>query len=147
MEHLSKDIGTKIREYRKAINMSSTELGQLSDTSQSTISQIENGRSTNIETLIKICKALNVTLFEILPTYALPDQIEESPEKRQVLAFLNQLTVGEIKVIQTLLTINIIPALKGLTPLLKALDELNEVERDLFSKILYSLANSPPTKG
>lgn len=141
MEHLNKDIGAKIRQYRKTINMSSTELGQLSGTSQSTISQIENGRPTNIETLIKICTALNITLLEILPASVLPDRIEENPEKRQILALLNQLSDAEIKTIQTLLTINIIPALKGITPFVKALDELNEDERTLLSKMLYSLAN------
>lgn len=141
MEHLNKEIGAKIKQYRKAINMSSTELGQLSGTSQSTISQIENGRPTNIESLIKICEALNITLLEILPASILPDRIEENPEKRQILALLNQLSDAEIKTIQTLLTINIIPALKGITTFVKALDELNEDERTLLSKMLYSLAN------
>lgn len=147
MEHLNKDIGTKIKQYRKAISMSSTELAQLSGSSQSTISQIENGRPTNIETIIKISKALNITLFEILPDYVLPEQIEENPEKRQVIALLNQLSEGEIKTIQTLLSTNIYPVLKSILPLVKALDNLNEEERTLINKIISSLANNLHIKG
>lgn len=36
-------MGSKIKEYRKAMKLTTQELGDLSDTSQSTISQIERG--------------------------------------------------------------------------------------------------------
>lgn len=142
MDQFSKELGTKVNKYRKAINMSTTVLAELSGTSQSTISKIENGISTsNIETLVKICKVLGVTLYEILPDGALPDPKEGNPAASQLLGILNQISESEVRIIQILLTTNIIPVLKEITPLVKALDELSDEERNLLTTILYSIIN------
>ncbi|WP_413815569.1 helix-turn-helix domain-containing protein [Bacillus safensis] len=62
MNELRNGIGRNILKRRQALKISSTELSSLSGASQSTISKIERGTSSpNIETLIKICKALNIT--------------------------------------------------------------------------------------
>lgn len=68
MNEFNKALGKNINNYRKAINMSTTTLSELSGVSQGTISKIENGNSTtNIETLLKICQALGVTLYDVIP--------------------------------------------------------------------------------
>ncbi|MGG3663009.1 helix-turn-helix domain-containing protein [Bacillus gobiensis] len=139
MNDLKKEIGEKINKYRKAINMSTTELSNLSGTAQSTISKIENGYSTtNIETLIKICEALGVTLYDVLPENVLPEYKTPPPYKMQLLNVLNQMSESEIKVVQSFLATNILPILKNITPLAKALDQLNDEEH----KLLYTFFNS-----
>lgn len=143
MDQFSKELGAKINKYRKAMNMSTTVLSELSGTSQGTISKIENGHSTtNIETLIKICEALGITLYEILPDGVSHNLKADNPDKKQLLSVLNQLSESEIKTIQTLLTTNIMPVLKSITPLVKAIDELNDKERKLLTNLLDSIINN-----
>ncbi|WP_433947001.1 helix-turn-helix domain-containing protein [Paenibacillus sp. SN-8-1] len=137
---LSQEIGANIRKYRKAINMTTTELGTLSGTSQSTISQIEKGRSTNIETLIHICTALKVTLPELLPAHVLFTG-NDNADRKQLQGVLNELSDAEVKAVLTMLTTDIIPALKSITPLVKLIEGLDSEERDLLIKLFYSLTN------
>ena len=80
--------------------MSTTTLAELSKTSQSTISKIENGSSTSIEILIQICDALKISLNDILPAGLLPDTQPDHSGKRQLLGLLDELTDAEIKTIQ-----------------------------------------------
>ena len=55
MNELKKYIGTKIKEYRKSLGMTTIELGKLSNTSQTTISAIERGtRFGTFESMLKI---------------------------------------------------------------------------------------------
>lgn len=143
MDQFSKELGVKINKHRKALKMSTTVLSELSEISQGTISKIENGHSTtNIETLIKICKALGVTLYEILPDNVLPDLKIDNSYKGQLFRILDQMTESEIKTIQTLLTIDIMPVLKTIIPLIKAIDELNDKERKLLTDLLDSITNN-----
>ncbi|OIK14226.1 transcriptional regulator [Bacillus sp. MUM 116] len=143
MDQFSKELGAKINKYRKAINMSTTVLSELSETSQGTISKIENGHSTtNIETLIKICNALGVSLYEILPDNVSPNLKVDNPDKRQLLKVLNQMSESEIKMIRILLTKNIMPVLKSITPVIKAIDELDDKERVLLTDLLDSITNN-----
>lgn len=143
MDQFSKELGAKVNKYRKAIDMSTTVLANLSDTSQSTISKLENGQSTpNIETLLKICKVLGITLYEILPDGALPDPNEHNPASRQLLGILDQMTESEMRAIQLLLTTNILPVLREISPLIKSLDGLTDDERKLMTNLLYSIINN-----
>ncbi|WP_068612600.1 helix-turn-helix domain-containing protein [Paenibacillus tuaregi] len=137
---LSQEIGANIKKYRKAINMTTTELGALSGTSQSTISQIEKGRSTNIETLIHICTALKVTLSELLPAHVLFTG-NDNADRKQLQGVLDELSDSEIKAVLTMLTTDIIPALKSITPFVKIIEGLDPKERDLLTTLFYSLAN------
>lgn len=142
MNDFKKELGENIFKHRKAINMSTTELSVLSGISQSTISKIENGNSsTTIETLIKICESLGVTLYDVLPERVNPDLKTRTPYK-MLFNVLNQMSDNEIKLIQSLLTTNILPVLKNITPLAKALDQLNTNERELLWKFLNSLTNN-----
>lgn len=143
MDQFSKELGANVNKFRKSINMSTTVLAELSGTSQSTISKLENGQSTsNIETLLKICKVLGITLYEIIPDDALPDSKEHNPASRQLLSILNQMTESEVRTIQVLLTTNIIPVLKNITPLVKAFDELKEEERNILNNLFHSIINN-----
>ncbi len=122
--------------------MSTTTLGVLSNTSQGTISKIENGSSTSIENLVQICNALKISLSDILPAGLLPAPQLDHSGKRQLLGLLDELTDVEIKTIQLLLTVNILPVLKQITPLITALDELDEKSRDNLHTLLYSILNN-----
>lgn len=122
-------IGSKIKEYRKAIKLTTLELGELSKTSQSTISEIERGsRSIQVETLINICNSLGVTLNDVLPPDALKKQLDVSndPEINQLLSLLNGLSSDEIRLlISVLLKINKLP----------------NQDREALKSLLYSLMN------
>ncbi|MFA1782387.1 helix-turn-helix domain-containing protein [Bacillus velezensis] len=142
MNYFRKELGEKIYRYRKSINMSTTELAHLSRTAQSTISKIENGNSSpTIETLIKICEALGVTLYDVLPESVFPDPKQHNPYNTQLLNVLNQMSECEIELVQSFMTTNILPVLKNITPLTKALHELNAEERELLRNFINSITN------
>ncbi|MCM3603134.1 helix-turn-helix domain-containing protein [Robertmurraya korlensis] len=142
MNEFYKELGEKVNKYRKAINMSTTTLSELSGTSQSTISKIENGATaTNIETLLKICEVLGITLYDILPSEIFPEFKITDPDKLQLLNVFNQMSKSELKLIQTFLT-NILPTLKNLTSLIKALDQLSDEEREFLISFFDSISNN-----
>jgi transcriptional regulator with XRE-family HTH domain len=120
-------MGSKIKEYRKVMNLTTHELGELSGTSQSTISEIERGnRSIQVESLAKICKALGVTLGDVLPIDN-EDQNEKSDSQQsQLLNLIDSLSHEEIHLlIQILLKIN----------------KLSDQDRAALKSLLYSLMN------
>jgi transcriptional regulator with XRE-family HTH domain len=122
-------IGSKIKEYRKSIKMTTLELGELSETSQSTISEIERGtRSIQVEILIKICNSLGVTLNDVLPPDVLKKQLEVSndPEINQLLNLVNSLSSEEIHL---------------LIGILLKINKLPNQDRKALSSLLYSLMN------
>lgn len=62
-------IGEKIKNYRKAAGLTQKKLGELSDTSESTIKQYESGkRQPRIEQLQKIADTLNIPISSLLGT-------------------------------------------------------------------------------
>ncbi|SHK45656.1 helix-turn-helix domain-containing protein [Tepidibacter formicigenes] len=59
------DVGTRIKQLRKRLNITTKELAELCNTSQPVISKLENGnRIADIPTLEKICNAFNITLAD-----------------------------------------------------------------------------------
>lgn len=122
-------IGSKIKEYRKAIKMTTLELGELSETSQSTISEIERGtRSIQVEILIKICNTLGVALNDVLPPNILKKQLEVSndPEINQLLNLVSSLSSEEIRM---------------LIGILLKINKLPNQDRKALSSLLFSLMN------
>ena len=120
-------IGSKIKEYRKAIKMTTQELGELSETSQSTISEIERGtRAIQIEILIKICNSLGVTLNDVLPPNVLKKQPEaaDNPEMNQLMNLVNSLSSDEIHL---------------LTIALLKINKLPDQDREALKSLLHSL--------
>jgi transcriptional regulator with XRE-family HTH domain len=55
------NLGKAIKEVRKEKGLSQAELSQVSGLTQAAISNIENGKRPGIETLKKICRALNIS--------------------------------------------------------------------------------------
>ncbi|HHW36776.1 MAG TPA: helix-turn-helix transcriptional regulator [Bacillales bacterium] len=93
------NIGQKLKEYRNALGISGQELGKISGTGQSTISEIESGkRSPSIETLEKICLALNIKLIDLLS-----DEDPLEPELLQLLNSAKKLTPVEQKAVAEML--------------------------------------------
>lgn len=114
---MNKQIGTNIQKHRKIAKLSTTELGEIVGVSQSTISQIENGRATYIATVIKICNALNISLADVLPLNLVLDlsSVMESEDRRD---------------------------LETITSLIKLLGELSDKERRIVKDLLYSIINN-----
>lgn len=122
-------VGSKIKEYRKAIQMTTLELGELSETSQSTISEIERGtRSIQVETLIKICNTLGVTLNDVLPPDVFKKQLEvaDDPEINQLISLVSSFSSEDIRLL-------IIVLLK--------INKLSNQDREALKSLLYSLMN------
>ncbi len=66
MNNYKKLLGAKIKEKRKAKNLTQEQLAELVEIGTPNISYIENGKFyPTVETLEKICKALNVKPFEL----------------------------------------------------------------------------------
>ncbi|MFB5281817.1 helix-turn-helix domain-containing protein [Peribacillus sp. Hz7] len=60
------NLGKRLREIRTDKGISSTQLEFLSGVTQSTISKIENNtHSPSIETLLKICSALEISIVDL----------------------------------------------------------------------------------
>lgn len=114
---LNKQIGTNIQKHRKIAKLSTTELGEIVGVSQSTISQIENGRATYIATVVKICNALNISLADVLPLNSVLDQA----------SFVN---------------LNDTRDLENITSLIELIDELTNKERKIVKDLLYSIINN-----
>ena len=73
MIDINTTIGKKIRSIRQTNNISQITLAKKAGIAQSTLSYIENGRKNpQFETLAAICKALDITILELL-TYNEPD--------------------------------------------------------------------------
>ena len=71
-QYLSAKIGDNIREQRKKLDMSQTELADAVNITVSFLSDIEHHRTMpSVDTFVKICRYLNIT--PILPS--LPDDI------------------------------------------------------------------------
>lgn len=61
------NVGNRIRELREKANISNSELASLAGLSQPVMYRLENNqRNADIETLEKVCAALNITLLEFL---------------------------------------------------------------------------------
>ena len=143
MDQFNLELGNNIKNLRKSIFMSTTTLAELSSTSQGTISKIENGHSTSdIKTLIRICKALGVTIYDVLPEDISKEFKTDNPNKEQLFNILNDLSPSEIKVILALLTTDIVPILSNLSPVIKAFEQMSIKERNLFTDLLESMKNN-----
>lgn len=142
MNEFNKELGEKIYYYRKAINMSTTKLSELSGTSQSTISKIENGySSTNIQLLLKICEVLGVSLYDVLPKSSSPDLVNNNSNREQLLNILNRMSEQEINLVLAFLKIDFLPTLKSINELVKNFEKLEDKERAYLITFFNSISN------
>src|SRR6478735_7601014 len=127
---IKKYMGVKIKEYRKALKLTTMELGSLSGTSQSTISEIERGtRSIQVESLSRICNALGVTLNDVLPISASQEKTDASytPEINQLTNLISSLSSDEVRL---------------LTDILLKVNRLPQPDRESLKSLLNSLMNN-----
>ncbi|MEH7291519.1 helix-turn-helix domain-containing protein [Priestia megaterium] len=127
---IKKYMGMKIKEYRKALKLTTMELGSLSGTSQSTISEIERGtRSIQVESLSRICNALGVTLNDVLPISASQEKTDASytPEINQLTNLISSLSSDEVRL---------------LTDILLKVNRLPQPDRESLKSLLNSLMNN-----
>ncbi|MED4057135.1 helix-turn-helix domain-containing protein (plasmid) [Niallia taxi] len=149
MNEFNEELGRNIYNFRKAINMSSTMLAELSETSQSNISKIENGLTTvNIQLLIKICEAMGITLYDVLPNTPPPKSLEINsvdPKKTQLFNLIERMSESEIELIftfvLTFLKIDIAPALNNIYSLAKKFETLSDKEREYIITFFNSITN------
>ncbi|MCQ4085593.1 helix-turn-helix domain-containing protein [Saccharibacillus sp. JS10] len=91
------DIGSKLRYLRKSRHLSSVELAQRANVSQSSISDIEcNRRSPRLNTLTSLSRALGLPLSELLPI----DDLLEHPlksEERELLDLFSHMNEDQQK--------------------------------------------------
>ncbi|MGO1102064.1 helix-turn-helix transcriptional regulator (plasmid) [Priestia megaterium] len=136
IEELKKYIGTKIKEYRKIRNLTTVELGRLSNTSQTTISAIERGtRFGTFESMLNICEILDISLYDILPSdYTQKVNLNNSNEDRQAHLLLENLSTEEIQVLKNLVLNDF--------PLLKVLNRLESQEKKHLTALFDSVLNN-----
>ncbi|WP_431355861.1 helix-turn-helix domain-containing protein [Bacillus safensis] len=106
-------MGRNILKRRQALKISSLELSSLSGVSQSSI---RGTSSPNIETLIKICKALNITLYEVLPKSLFPEIDDSAQNNGNITQLLNQMSGSKIEFIQSFLSTNVLSHMNNIAP-------------------------------
>ena len=93
------DVGDRIIELRKQLGLSQRRLAVLAGVSQSGLSSIEsNNKSPSLETLSLICKALNISLSELLNTEKVESD-KASFELQQLLAEASKLSNENVKIL------------------------------------------------
>jgi transcriptional regulator with XRE-family HTH domain len=78
-ENLKRNIGMAIRYYRKEKGISQYELAEMADLSVSYISELETGKKLpSFETLLKISKALNIELIDLILPVNMPKNVRNA---------------------------------------------------------------------
>ncbi|WP_420359739.1 helix-turn-helix domain-containing protein [Agrobacterium larrymoorei] len=97
---IAKQIGSKIREFRRAREMTQAQLAEFSMRTVDGISQIERGVNTpSLETLLAICSSLGVGLSDLIEV----DSVSDNRSKRSALvaeanSMLNTMSEAELAV-------------------------------------------------
>lgn len=132
---LKKYIGEKIKDYRKSFDLTTVELGNLSNTSQSTISTIERGeRFGNFDSMINISMALGVTLYDILPPEISENLNVPSPHSERINIILDRLSSEDIEVTETLVV--------NYMSLLRMISDLTPTQKKHLTNFLNSIMNN-----
>ncbi|OZT10761.1 hypothetical protein CHN50_20190 [Priestia aryabhattai] len=135
MDELKKYIGTKIKEYRKSLGMTTIELGKLSNTSQTTISAIERGtRFGTFESMLKICEVLGITLYDILPSEQSENLNVPQVHNERIALILDRLSSEDIELTETLVINDM--------SLLRTLNKLTSNQKRHLSNHLNSIINN-----
>lgn len=90
------DIGSRIREIRKSLNMTTTELAEKLDVSQSFISGLENNtKKCSMDNLFKICEIFGVTLSQFFDDN--PRSIILTSELKELITNAKNLTPEQLQ--------------------------------------------------
>ena len=85
---------TRIKEFRKKLNMTQETLAQLTGLTQGQIVRIENGKTDiGLEQLNLFAKALNVNFLDLLPAELQPEPI--TPAEQQILDMIRKTTTAD----------------------------------------------------
>ena len=85
---------TRIKEFRKKLNMTQETLAQLTGLTQGQIVRIENGKTDiGLEQLNLFAKALGVNFLDLLPAELQPQQI--TPAEQQILDMIRKTTAAD----------------------------------------------------
>lgn len=91
-------IGERIRELRKAHNMTQKELAEILNSAKSTISQYENNiNEPDLETVIKIADCFNVTVDSLLGRETNPKPERASDERTLVMEVRDEEEAGYVR--------------------------------------------------
>lgn len=91
-------IGERIRELRKAHNMTQKELAEILNSAKSTISQYENNiNEPDLETVIKIADCFNVTVDHLLGRETKTKPEPASDERTLVMEVRNEEEAGYVR--------------------------------------------------
>ncbi|MEW6618834.1 MAG: helix-turn-helix transcriptional regulator [bacterium] len=101
MSYIKRQLGLRIFELRKQMNMSQSKLAELTDFSDNFIGLIERGqRAPSLEGLEKIASALKVEIKELFSfSGAAEKNIKEEQLISKISAFLRKRDIEEIKMI------------------------------------------------
>ncbi|WP_197233193.1 helix-turn-helix domain-containing protein [Priestia endophytica] len=136
MDELKKYIGTKIKNYRKELKITTIELGKLSNTSQTTISGIERGdRFASFEVMLKICEVLGITLYDVLPPELTKDlnlNIRDRNDER-INVMLSTMSPEDIETTENLIF--------NYMPFLKDFNNLTPEAKEYLTKFIHLISN------
>jgi transcriptional regulator with XRE-family HTH domain len=94
------NVGERIRQLRENLGLSNRQLAKKAGLSQPVMNRIENGnRKADIETIGKICDALEITLIDF---FNVNDQ-EMSPEYLELLNNAKELTPEQLKILNDII--------------------------------------------
>ena len=94
------NVGERIRQLRENLGLSNRQLAKKAGLSQPVMNRIENGnRKADIETIEKICDALEITLTDF---FNVNDQ-EMSPEYLELLKNAKELTPEQLKILNDII--------------------------------------------
>ena len=87
MSNFKKNFGKRLKELRKARNLTQEQLAEAIEIALPNISYIENGRTyPSVETQEKLCKALEIKAYEL---YIFEDEITTEEMKKEIIKKLN----------------------------------------------------------
>ena len=101
--------------------------------SQGTISKIERGEMiASIDTIVKICNALRVDLYDILPSDLRPNKVDlvSLDIRRLLLNAIEPFAISDINMLINLISTSM--------SLLRELDKLDDTQIDLLTNLLAS---------
>ena len=91
---------TRIKEFRKKLNMTQETLAELTGITQGQIARIENGETDiGIKKLCLFAKALGVNFLDLLPAELQPEQI--TPAEQAILDMIRKTTTPDNSTAET----------------------------------------------
>ena len=92
------NVGNRIKTLRQKLGLSNNKLATLAGLSQPVMNRLENNeRSADIETLEKICSALNITLIDFLKDSDNCEPLVLTPELKDLINGAKNLTPEQLQ--------------------------------------------------